>query len=152
VTTGDSGPKRAGIGRPRVHGPGTGDLAGEIELADGRRIAVTVHCVDRFWERGAIGCVRFADALARLQLLAGRIGEVVDRPDWAGPRATAETCIALGPDLVLLVKGGVARTCLARGSVSDAARASRNQRRRRRLPDDGRRRDRRPPMEGSDAP
>lgn len=148
MTTADSGgSRRPGIGRPRIHGPGTGELAGEIVLADGQRVAVTVHCVDRFWERGASGCVRFADALARLRLLAMEIGEKVDAPSWVGVAEDGVDWVAIGPDLVLLVKRGVALTCLARGSVSDAARASRNRRRRRRPRDDGRRREPRPPVD-----
>jgi hypothetical protein len=107
-----------------------------------------VHCVNRFWERGAMGCVRFADALARLRLLATQIGAWVERPDWVGStREDAKTWIALGPDLVLLVKEDVALTCLARGSVSDAARANRNRKRPRRPPNEGRPRRPRPPRD-----
>ncbi len=59
-----------GIGIPKVHGPGTGELVGEITLLDGQRVEVTAHCVDRYWERASSASVRFADALVRLRLVA----------------------------------------------------------------------------------
>jgi hypothetical protein len=117
--------------------------AGEIRLAEGQTVVVTTHCVDRFWERAAGGCVNFNAALARLRLLADRIGVEAPPPQWAGD-VRCDRYIALGDDIGLVVVNKRAVTCIARGSISDAARDWRNDRRSRRPRNDGRTRSPRP--------
>ena len=87
-----------------------------------------MHCVDRFWERAAGGCVNFSAAFARLRLLAEQFGVRAPVPGWAG-EVHCDRYIALGDDVGLLVVNRRAVTCIARGSISDAARDWRNQRR-----------------------
>jgi hypothetical protein len=124
----DGPPSRKGRGRPDPRPDRAWTIAGEITLADGQHVAVTTHCVDRFWERAAGGCANFKSALARLQQLAEQIGVDAPAPDWAG-EARCDRYIALGDDIGLLIVNTRAVTCIARGSISDAARDWRNQRR-----------------------
>jgi hypothetical protein len=124
--------------------------ASEITLADGASVPVTTHCVDRFWERAAGGCVNFKAALTRLCLLAAQIGTDAPPPDWAG-EVHCDRYIALGDDVGLLVVDKRAVTCIARGSMSDGKRDWRNHKRPRRRRNDGRTRSPRPnpsPPEG----
>ena len=90
-------------------------IVGHVLLASGERVAVTAHCVDRFWERAAVGCTLFRYALGRLQELASTIGEQAPRPDWAGPPEPGERWIALGPDVGLVI------VLLTRARASSAA-------------------------------
>jgi hypothetical protein len=107
-----------------------GRIAGWIVLADGERLAVTVHCVDRFWERAAVGCTLFRHALARLQELAAAVGADAPRPEWAGPEVASERWIALGPDVGLVAGRYAAVTCLVRGMASSRPRRRKRRRRR----------------------
>ena len=107
-----------------------GRIAGWIVLADGERLPVTVHCVDRFWERAAAGCTLFRHALTRMQQLAAAVGAQAPRPQWAGPEVQGERWIALGDDVGLIVRRNAAVTCLVRGITPE--RPGRRQRRRRR--------------------
>lgn len=111
-------------------------IAGALEILTsdgGLSLRVTTHCVDRFWERAAVGATTFADARARLQLLTREIGEMSDvAPDWVYNCDDELKWILLGPDVVLMVDRRLAVTCLSRGSFSDAARTSRNLVRRKR--------------------
>jgi hypothetical protein len=100
-------------------------------------LPVTTHCVDRFWEGAAGGCVSFKAALERLRLLAGQLGVETRPPEWAG-EVHCDRYIALGEDVGLLVVGKRAVTCIARGSISDGVRDWRNQKRPRRRRNDGR--------------
>ena len=113
-------PEPRGYPNPDPERP-RGQIAGWIVLADGERLAVTVHCIDRYWERAAVGCTLFRYALTRLQQLAAAIGAEGPRPDWAGPEVTGERWIALGPDVGLVAGRRAAVTCLARGSTSRRA-------------------------------
>jgi hypothetical protein len=81
----------------------------------------TTHCVDRFWERAASGCTTFRAALERLRRLASQAGAFADPPEWAGELA-AERYVALGDAAGLVViRGELAVTCLARGIIGDAS-------------------------------
>lgn len=116
-----------GVGRPTHAGVG---IAGRVRLSDGRVVQLTTHCVDRFWERAAVGSVRFRDALDRLTQLASSVGEAADeRPDWAHEKShrSGAWWLYLGPDVALCIEGRVAVTCLVRGMSS-------SQRRHRRKP------------------
>lgn len=106
-------------------------------LRDGRRIAVTVHAQERYLERVLSG---HGDA-ARVQEHLGRLIETVGvlsrlRPEWAcsefgNPADVGTDCyLLLGPDIALPVAHGRAITVLARGHISDVARADRNHRNR----------------------
>jgi hypothetical protein len=106
-------------------------------------VPVTTHCVDRFWERAAGGCVTFKAALTRLCLLAEQIRAEATPPDWAG-EVHCDRYIALGDDIGLLVVDRRAVTCIARGSMSDAKRDWRNHKRPTRRRNDGRTRSPRP--------
>lgn len=108
-------------------------VAGEIKLADGSQYKILSHAVDRWWERGASGAARFADALARLTVLTEQIGQVVERPEWVSPQARGSAWISVGPDIVLVVGSkskSTVVTTLVRGGISDAARDYRNRTRR----------------------
>ena len=123
---------RTGHGRPDPYHEHSREPVGTLVLADGNTsFVVTAHCVDRFWERAAIGCSRFPDALARLKLITSQVGTLTDPPPWL-TGVEADAIVALGPDIVLIVKRKSVVTCLARGGISDAARAARNARRGRR--------------------
>jgi hypothetical protein len=109
-----SGPR----GYPAPRPDGHGRIAGHITLVNGERLAVTIHCVDRFWERAAVGSTLFRHAFFRLQRLASEIGSEGPWLSWA--RTTdpppGQRWIALGPDVGLVVVKRTAVTCLARGS------------------------------------
>lgn len=138
------GPRsRQGRGRPDPRSGRGWTTAGEITLTDGQKLPVTTHCVDRFWERAAAGCVNFRAALERLRVLATQLGVDAPPPDWAG-EVHCNRYIALGDDIGLLVVGKRAVTCIVRGSISDGARDGRNQKRPRRRRNDGRSRSPRP--------
>jgi hypothetical protein len=93
---------------------------------------VTTHCVERFWERAASGCTTFRAALGRLRRLAGQTGAFAEPPVWAGELVVVRY-VALGDDAgLVVVRGELAVTCLARGVIGDAVRARRNRARRRR--------------------
>jgi hypothetical protein len=70
------------------------------------------------------------------------MGTEAPLPDWAG-EVHCDRYIALGDDIGLLVVKTRAVTCIAHGSISDAARDWRNQTRPKRWRD-GRTRSRRP--------
>jgi hypothetical protein len=141
---------RTGHGRPDPYHEHSHEPVGTVVLADAKTsFVVTAHCVDRFWERAASGCARFADALARLELITSQVGTLVDPPPWL-TGVEADAIVALGPDVVLVVKRKSAVTCLARGGISEAARAARNARRGRR-PVGGRRNERGRPIPDDDS-
>jgi hypothetical protein len=132
VTSDEHPPHRPGIGRPNPDPDRQNAIAGRIVLADGTRLMVTTHCVDRFWERAASGCTTFRAALEHLRRLASQTGAFADPPAWAGELA-AGRYVALGNDVgLVVVRGELAVTCLARGIIGDAVRELRNRARRRR--------------------
>ena len=98
---------------------------------------MTVHCVDRFWERAASGCTTFAAALQRLRVLAARFGADAEAPLWAG-ELDADAYVELGADVGLVVRQGRAVTCVVRGGISETVRDRRNRSGRRRPRDRGR--------------
>ena len=103
-------------------------------------VTLTHHCVGRFHERfrPALDQIR---ARAELEALIehGRISE--DPPEWMARtmRQGADAYLVVGEDLVLpLVAAGplgewlIAKTCIPRGGISEAARRRRNERGRKR--------------------
>lgn len=112
-------------------------------------VTLTHHCVGRFHERfrPALDQIR---ARAELEALIehGRIAD--EPPEWMARtmRQEADAYLVVGEDLVLpLVAAGplgerlIAKTCIPRGGISEAARRRRNDRgRRRRAAKRGRRR------------
>jgi len=123
----DRGPR----GRPAPDTESTTRIVGRVTLPDGTVFLVTTHCVDRFWERAAVGCVRFRDALARLGVLCAQVGELRAPPGWVRGEV-GDKVVALGPDVVLVVDRHKVVTCLTRGSLADEIRRSRNRKARRR--------------------
>jgi hypothetical protein len=109
-------------GIPTHEGDG---IAGTVRLPDGERLRVTVHCVDRFWERVSLGSVRFSDAQDRLRTLVATAGEWREPPTWLP--VVHGRYLALGDDIGLIVRRDIAITCVARGGfMSDENRAKRN--------------------------
>lgn len=101
-----------------------------------KTIILSTHAVERFQERVRPGLTLAAaeDELAHLAL-AGDV--VTTAPPWHADRAAREApYYLLIADLILPLQPGteagvyVATTCLPKGSVSDATRARRNDRRR----------------------
>jgi hypothetical protein len=104
-----------------------------LVLADGEVLWATTHCVDRFWERAAASETTFRAARARLLVLAREHGRRAERPGWVDDDITGEEAwLALADDVALLVYGGVARTCLTRGTLPYGERRRRRAERRRR--------------------
>ena len=103
-------------------------------------IALTHHCVERFHERFRPAVDQVA-ARRELEALIAH-GEIAgEPPEWMARtmRQEAEAYLIVGEDLVLpLVSVGlgdvvaIAKTCIARGGISEKARANRNRRRRER--------------------
>jgi hypothetical protein len=104
-------------------------------------IHITQHAIERFHLRVRPGLSTAAAEIELARMVA--VGELVnDPPSWYADRQrrTAAAYLVVG-DLVLPlepVDGNpcalVAVTCIARGGISDAARARRNERRRRGAP------------------
>ena len=88
-----------GYPRPDPDAP-RGRIAGWIVLSDGERLGVTVHCVDRWWERAAVGCTGFRRALTHLQQVAAAVGAEAPRPEWAGPGGPQSAGSRSGPTSV----------------------------------------------------
>lgn len=101
-------------------------VAGRADF-EGEPIWFTTHCVDRFWERAAVGCTSFRSARDRLVVLVETIGLSSRAPEWAGP--IDGVWVALGPDVGIVLDKRRAVTCLARGYTGDHVRAKRNKRR-----------------------
>ena len=121
-----------GIGRPNPDPGERNDYAVRLVLIDGETLWATTHCVDRFWERAASSETTFRAARARLLVLAGEHGRRVGRPGWIDDDITGEEAwLALSDDVVLLIWGGVARTCLTRGTLPYGERRRRRAERRR---------------------
>jgi hypothetical protein len=103
-------------------------------------IRLTPHAVQRFQERCRPALELGAAAIELGRLLGS--GRIETRaPEWHASRAaqTSELYLVIGDDLVLPLERDryaagrwVAKTCLDRGGISDAARAHRNERKRRR--------------------
>ena len=103
-------------------------------------VTLSAHCVDRFHERfrPALDMVR---ARLELEMLIDH-GEIAEEPpDWMARtmRQNADAYLIVGNDLVLpLASVGplgerlMAKTCIPRGGISEAARRRRNERTRRR--------------------
>ncbi|SRR5581483_5504285 len=103
-------------------------------------VMLTSHCVERFHERfrPALDQIRAQQELEAL-IAQGEIAP--EPPEWMGRtmRQRSDAYLIVGNDLVLpLAASGpcgehlVAKTCIDRGGISEAARAVRNQRARRR--------------------
>ncbi len=87
---------------------------------------LSVHAIVRYDERAA-GGMGLELASQRLCELVGCIGCETEQPDWLWILDTgADFFVALGDDIVLPVRSRTAVTLLARGGMSDAARARRN--------------------------
>ncbi len=95
-------------------------------------VTLSHHCVDRFHERfrPALDQIRARQELEDLI----RHGEIsAEPPEWMARtmRQESEAYLIVGNDLVLpLISGGeklIAKTCIPRGGISEAARRRRNQ-------------------------
>lgn len=85
-----------------------------------------MHAIVRYDERAA-GGMGLELASHRLCELVGCIGCETPPPDWLWLMDSgADFFVALGDDIVLPVRAKTAVTLLARGGLSDAARARRN--------------------------
>jgi hypothetical protein len=103
-------------------------------------ITVTHHCVERFHERFRPALDRIR-ARQELEMLIEH-GVIADEPpEWMArtTRQEADSYLIVGETLVLpLVTAGplgerlIAKTCIPRGGISEAARRRRNERGRRR--------------------
>jgi hypothetical protein len=103
-----------------------------------RDVLLSHHCVERFHERVRPALDRIA-ARRELEALIAH-GEIADEPpEWMARtmREEAEAYLIVTDDLVLpLVHTGlgdivaIAKTCIARGGISEKARENRNRRRR----------------------
>lgn len=98
------------LGYPTHEGGGT---AGRVKLADGKTIRLRTHCVDRFWERVAIGCVNFNMARERLTILLSQ-SELTDLPDWVRSQRLRDKWVPLTDEIGVVVSGGRAITCLVK--------------------------------------
>lgn len=117
------------LGRPDPDDATRHQLAARATVPTGEKLRITTHCVDRFWERAAVGCTTFRAARARLVQLVETVGEVQpSRPGWT--QVADGSWLALGPDIGLVLNGKYATTCLARGGLPDGARRHRNLQRR----------------------
>lgn len=127
-TEGQQPERRSPSRRRRAGSP----VIGKITLADGQRLYITDHCVERFWQRAAPGFPQRKHAHSRLWLLSRAIGAFEEPPAWAGEPEKFERWVALGPDVGLVVSDRCAVTCLARGAMRADRRAARNRRRQQR--------------------
>lgn len=104
------------------------------------RVRLSHHCVERFHERfrPALDLIR---ARAELQALIEHGEIAAEPPEWMGRTMAqrADAYLVVGEDLVIPLdtightsEELIAKTCIGRGGISEAARHRRNERGRRR--------------------
>lgn len=103
-------------------------LAPLLRLPDGSRASVEEHALLRLEQRFAAGVIGRAEILERVQLLLDQVGRMSpEPPGWLrGRPRTGHRYVLIGDDLLLIVSGPAVVTGIARGALSDQARARRN--------------------------
>ena len=136
VTSDEHPPHRPGDGGPTADPDCQTAIAGRIVLADSTRLIVTTR-----WDRSGNGQpAAIPPSVQRSSACGGLpVRPSVRGPARVGRRTRRGALRRSGDDAgLVVVRGELAVTCLARGIISDAVRELRNRARRRRPRNDGR--------------
>lgn len=106
-----------------------------IITLNGRRLKVTAHAVDRYWERAVPACPDWTTARRHLLHVLQTAGDVHARPPrWAAAHDHLDTLadratgwVVIGDDIALPLVGNLVVTCVCRGGISDLTRRRRNE-------------------------